>query len=241
MKALLLSDNTDTYIEYENNLKNHLSNAGYGIDKLASGYSVSSLIESNFTLEDIAATNEPVIELVSLSGQYTVQNLSDIGFSATQLKSGGYDATSLVSANIPVAELKTAGFSATELKSANVSASVLTDASFTLTELIKIPEEGVDPDLSVAIGAAIQGATMNGDPNLPVLYQGLTLLNVTSLDFGEEAQKNKQTFIHLMIPKNTPYQKYQLREELVNSVSFHCQFELFSLLLLIELIEILNI
>jgi len=74
-----------------------------------------------------------------------------------------------------------------------------------LTELIKIPEEGVDPDLSVAIGAAIQGATMNGDPNLPVLYQGLTLLNVTSLDFGEEAQKNKQTYIHLMIPKNTPY------------------------------------
>ena len=74
-----------------------------------------------------------------------------------------------------------------------------------LTELIKIPEEGVDPDLSVAIGAAIQGATMNGDPNLPVLYQGLTLLNVTSLDFGEEAQRKGQRFIELMIPKNTPY------------------------------------
>jgi response regulator NasT len=29
MKALLLSDNVDTYIEYENNLKSHLSNAGY--------------------------------------------------------------------------------------------------------------------------------------------------------------------------------------------------------------------
>jgi len=74
-----------------------------------------------------------------------------------------------------------------------------------LTESIKIPEEGVDPDLSVAIGAAIQGATMNGDPNLPVLYQGLTLLNVTSLDFGEEAQRKGQRFIELMIPKNTPY------------------------------------
>ena len=74
-----------------------------------------------------------------------------------------------------------------------------------LTELIKIPEEGVDPDLSVAIGAAIQGATMNGDPKLPVLYQGLTLLNVTSLDFGEEAQRKGQRSIELMIPKNTPY------------------------------------
>ena len=29
MKALLLSDNVDTYIEYENNLKKHLVNAGY--------------------------------------------------------------------------------------------------------------------------------------------------------------------------------------------------------------------
>jgi len=74
-----------------------------------------------------------------------------------------------------------------------------------LTESIKIPEEGVDPDLSVAIGAAIQGATMNGDPKLPVLYQGLTLLNVTSLDFGEEAQRKGQRSIELMIPKNTPY------------------------------------
>ena len=74
-----------------------------------------------------------------------------------------------------------------------------------LTESIKIPEDGVDPDLSVAIGAAIQGATMNGDPNLPVLYQGLTLLNVTSLDFGEEAQSKGQRIIQLMIPKNTPY------------------------------------
>jgi molecular chaperone DnaK len=79
-----------------------------------------------------------------------------------------------------------------------------------LTESIKIPEEGVDPDLSVARGAAIQGAMMNGDPNLPVLYQGLTLLNVTSLDFGEEAQRKgqggkRQRFIQLMIPKNTPY------------------------------------
>jgi molecular chaperone DnaK len=74
-----------------------------------------------------------------------------------------------------------------------------------LTESIKIPEEGVDPDLSVAIGAAIQGAMMNGDPNLPVLYQGLTLLNVTSLDFGEEAKNKGQPFIRLMIPKNTAY------------------------------------
>ena len=74
-----------------------------------------------------------------------------------------------------------------------------------LTESIKIPEEGVDPDFSVAIGAAIQAAVMTGDPNLPVLYQGLTLLNVTPLDFGEEGQKNGERFIQLMIPKNTAY------------------------------------
>jgi molecular chaperone DnaK len=74
-----------------------------------------------------------------------------------------------------------------------------------LTESIKIPEEGVDPDFSVAIGAAIQAAVMTGDPKLPVLYQGLTLLNVTPLDFGEESQKNGQRIIKLMIPKNTAY------------------------------------
>ena len=74
-----------------------------------------------------------------------------------------------------------------------------------LTESIKIREEGVDPDFSVAIGAAIQAAVMTGDPNLPVLYQGLTLLNVTPLDFGEEGQKNGERFIQLMIPKNTSY------------------------------------
>jgi molecular chaperone DnaK len=74
-----------------------------------------------------------------------------------------------------------------------------------LTETIKIPEEGIDPDFTVAEGAAIQGAVMNGDPNLPVLYSELTLLNVTPLDFGEEGQKNGQRIIQLMIPKNTAY------------------------------------
>lgn len=70
---------------------------------------------------------------------------------------------------------------------------------------IKIPEEGVDPDFAVCIGAAIQGAVMAGDSNLPALYQGLTLLNVTPLDIGEEAQKDGQRIIKLMIPKNTTY------------------------------------
>jgi molecular chaperone DnaK len=74
-----------------------------------------------------------------------------------------------------------------------------------LTESIKTPEDGVDPDFSVAIGAAIQAAVMTGDPNLPVLYQGLTLLNVTPLDFGEEGRKNGERIIQLMIPKNTTY------------------------------------
>jgi molecular chaperone DnaK len=74
-----------------------------------------------------------------------------------------------------------------------------------LTESIKTPEDGVDPDFSVAIGAAIQAAVMTGDPNLPVLYQGLTLLNVTPLDFGEEGRKNGERIIQLMIPKNTAY------------------------------------
>ena len=93
-----------------------------------------------------------------------------------------------------------------------------------LTESIKIPEEGVDPDFSVAIGAAIQGAVMSGDPNLPVLYQGLTLVNVTSLDFGEEGQKKNQRYIQSMIPKNTPYpttyaEKFYVNKPMQNLVA----------------------
>jgi len=74
-----------------------------------------------------------------------------------------------------------------------------------ITRLLKEPELGVDPEFSVARGAAIEGAILANDENLPVLYQGLTLLNVTPLDLGEIATINGEKGIKLMIPKNTPY------------------------------------
>lgn len=78
-----------------------------------------------------------------------------------------------------------------------------------VTKLLKEPESGIDPAFSVAIGAAIEGAVLADDKDLPVLYQGLTLLNVTPLDLGEQAvtigRMGKEKVIKLMIPKNTTY------------------------------------
>jgi molecular chaperone DnaK len=75
-----------------------------------------------------------------------------------------------------------------------------------LTNVIKTPEEGVDPYFVVANGAAIEGAILGDERNLPVLYQGITVINVTPLDLGEAIGQNSPNYrIKLMIPKNTPY------------------------------------
>jgi molecular chaperone DnaK len=75
-----------------------------------------------------------------------------------------------------------------------------------LTKVIKTPEEGVDPYFVVASGAAIEGAILGDERNLPVLYQGITVINVTPLDLGEGIAQNTPSYrIKLMIPKNTPY------------------------------------
>lgn len=75
-----------------------------------------------------------------------------------------------------------------------------------LTNVIKTSEEGVDPYFVVASGAAIEGAILGDERNLPVLYQGITVVNVTPLDLGEAIGQNSPNYrIKLMIPKNTPY------------------------------------
>lgn len=75
-----------------------------------------------------------------------------------------------------------------------------------ISRILKEPEQGVDPVFSVARGAAIEGAVLASDANLPVLYQGLALLNVTPLDLGEKAVlKSGELGIKLMMPKNTTY------------------------------------
>jgi molecular chaperone DnaK len=75
----------------------------------------------------------------------------------------------------------------------------------TISELIRLPEPGIDPTFTVASGAAIQGAVLANAGNLPVLYQGLTLVNVTPLDLGEMAKYRGKEILELMIKKNTPY------------------------------------
>ena len=74
-----------------------------------------------------------------------------------------------------------------------------------LSDLIKPPEQKVDGTFAVCIGAAIQGAIIGDENNLPVIYQGLTLLSTTALDYGEEAKQDGTRIIKTMIPKNTPY------------------------------------
>ncbi len=75
-----------------------------------------------------------------------------------------------------------------------------------ITTILREPETGIDPNFSVARGAAIQGALLANDANLPDQYTALALLNVTPLDLGEQAvMKNTELGIKLMIPKNTTY------------------------------------
>ena len=74
-----------------------------------------------------------------------------------------------------------------------------------VSELIREPELNIDSTFTVASGAAIQGAVLSDDRNLPVTFQNLVLLNKTPLDLGEHAKKKGQDIIQLMIPKNTTY------------------------------------
>ena len=74
-----------------------------------------------------------------------------------------------------------------------------------VTKVIKAPEVDIDPTFTVASGAAIQAAVLADDKNLPVVYQGLILLNKTPLDLGEETREQGKPTIRLMIPKNTTY------------------------------------
>ena len=87
-----------------------------------------------------------------------------------------------------------------------------------LTRAVREPEGGVDPDFAVSSGAAIEGAIMADNQHLPVPYQGLTLLNVTPLDLGEEAQEKGRHKLVLMIPKNTPYPTEHTAVFFVNSI-----------------------
>ena len=75
-----------------------------------------------------------------------------------------------------------------------------------LKKLVKEPEADVDPTFAVSNGAAIWGAILNNDGNLPVIYKGIALLSVTARDYGEEMRdKDRKISVQLMIPKNTPY------------------------------------
>ena len=75
-----------------------------------------------------------------------------------------------------------------------------------LKKLVKEPEPDVDPTFAVSNGAAIWGAILNNDRNLPVIYKGVALLSVTARDYGEEMRdKDRKISVLLMIPKNTPY------------------------------------
>ena len=76
-----------------------------------------------------------------------------------------------------------------------------------LKKLIKEPEADVDPMFAVSNGAAIWGANLGGDDNLPVVYKGLVLAPVTPLDLGEEYRdrRTKELSIQVMIPKNSSY------------------------------------
>ena len=74
-----------------------------------------------------------------------------------------------------------------------------------VSDFISEPESDIDSTFTVASGAAIQGAVLSDDKNLPVAYQNLILLNKTPLDLGEHAKKSGEDIIQLMIPKNTTY------------------------------------
>lgn len=87
-----------------------------------------------------------------------------------------------------------------------------------LARTVKKPEAGVDPDFVVSTGAAIEGAVLANEENLPVPYRGLALLNVTPLDLGEEARKEGRHGIIMMIPRNTPYPTEHTGTFFVNNI-----------------------
>ena len=60
-----------------------------------------------------------------------------------------------------------------------------------LKKLVKEPESDVDPTFAVSNGAAIWGAILNNDRNLPVIYKGVALLSVTPKAFGEQYSDEK--------------------------------------------------
>ena len=65
MKALLLSDNADTYIQYENNLKNHLADAGYDKHYSAEGcYTLLYQLVQHKPDVVIIITESPTQELI---------------------------------------------------------------------------------------------------------------------------------------------------------------------------------
>jgi len=75
-----------------------------------------------------------------------------------------------------------------------------------LKKLVKEPESDVDPTFAVSNGAAIWGAILNNDRNLPVIYKGVALLSVTARDYGEKMRDDDGNIsVQLMIPKNVPY------------------------------------
>lgn len=60
----------------------------------------------------------------------------------------------------------------------------------------KKPNQSVNPDEVVAVGAALQGAVLAGDSNV----QDITLLDVTPLSLGIEVNAGE---MHVLIPRNT--------------------------------------
>ena len=85
-----------------------------------------------------------------------------------------------------------------------------------LRTAVREPEDGIDPYFAVVSGAAIQGGVLANDKNLPELYNGLTLLEVTPLDLAEEARKDGKIVPVVMIPKNTPYPTFHTETFYVN-------------------------
>lgn len=74
-----------------------------------------------------------------------------------------------------------------------------------VASVLKEPESGADPDLAVATGAAIEAGILANEKDLPAVYGGITLLNVTPLDLAERARERGVEKPVVMIPKNTAY------------------------------------
>lgn len=61
----------------------------------------------------------------------------------------------------------------------------------------RAPSKGVNPDEAVALGAAIEGALLGGDPGL---QEGMTVLDVTPLSMGIETVGGVMT---VLVPRNS--------------------------------------